>query len=148
MLCYWIYSLNFPSHKNSEMVLWSCTVVVLSLSCVQLFVTMWTAAHQSSLSITNSRSLLKLMSIELVMPSNHPLPSPSLPTFNLSQHQGLLQRVSSSHQVAKVLELQFSLSPSKEYSGMISFGFDWLDLLSVQGTLKSLLQHHSSKPYT
>jgi len=122
------------------MVLWSCTVVVLSLSCVQLFITMWTAARQSSLSITNSRSLLKLMSIELVMPSNHPLPSPSLPTFNLSQHQGLFQWVSSSHQVAKELELQFSLSPSKEYSGMISFGFDWLDLLSVQGTLKSLLQ--------
>ena len=115
ILCYWIYSLNFPSHKNSEMILWSCTVIVLSLSCVQLFVTMWTAARQSSLSITNSRSLLKLMSIELVMPSNHPLPSPSLPTFNLSQHQGLFQWVSSSHQVAKELELQFSLSPSKEY---------------------------------
>ena len=74
----------------------------------------------------------------------HPLLSPSPPAFNLSQHQGLF-RVSSSHQVAKVLELQLSISPSNEYSGLISFRMDWFDLLSVQGTLKSLLQHHSSK---
>ena len=75
----------------------------------------------------------------------HPLSSPSPPTFNLSQHQGLFQWVSSSHEVAKVLEFSFSISPSNEYSGLISFRMDWLDLLAVQGTLKGLLQHHSSK---
>ena len=74
-----------------------------------------------------------------------PLSSPSPPAFNLSQHEGLFHWVSSSHQVAKVLELIFSISPSNEYSGLISFRMDWLDLLAVQGTLKSLLQHHSSK---
>ena len=73
--------------------------------------------------------------------------SPSLPAFNLSQHQGLFQGVSSSYQVAKVLgSLSFSISPFNEYSGLISFRMDWLDLLAVQGTLKSLVQHHSSKP--
>ena len=81
---------------------------------------------------------------DAIQPS-HPLSSPSPSAFNLSQHQGLFQLVSSSHQVAKVLELQFSLSPSNEYSGLISFRMDWLDLLAVQGTPKSLLQHHSSK---
>ena len=83
-------------------------LVVQSLSCVQLFVTPWTTACQASLSITNSQSLLKLMSIELVMPSSpsHPLSSASPPAFSLSQHQGLFKWVSSSHQVAKVLELQ------------------------------------------
>ena len=65
--------------------------------------------------------------------------------FNLSQHQGLFQGVSSSHQVANVLEFRFSISPSNEYSGLISFRMDWLDLLAVQGTLKSVLQHHSSR---
>ena len=74
----------------------------------------------------------------------HPLASPS-PAFNLSQHQGLFQGVSSSHQVAKYWNFSFSISPSNEYSGLISFRMDWLDLLAVQGTLKSLLQHHSSK---
>jgi len=81
---------------------------------------------------------------DAIQPS-HPLSSPS-PAFNLSQHQGLFQWVSSSPQVAKVLEFSFSVSPSNEYSGLISFRIDWLDLLAVQGTLKSLLQHHSSKP--
>ena len=76
---------------------------------------------------------------------SHPLSSPSPPAFNLPQHQGLFQWVGSSHQVAKVLEFRFSISPSKEYSGLISFRMDWLDLLSVQETLKSLLQHRSSK---
>ena len=76
---------------------------------------------------------------------SHPLSSPSPPTFNLSQHKSLFQWVSSSHQVAKVLELLFSISPSKEYSGLISFRMDWLHLLAVQETHKSLLQHHSSK---
>ena len=77
---------------------------------------------------------------------SHPLSSPSPPVLNLSQHQSLFQWVSSSHQVAKVLEIfSFSIHPSNEYLGLISFRMDWLDLLAVQGTLKSLLQHHSSK---
>ena len=100
----------------------------------------------ASLSITNSRSLLKLMFIELVMPSNHLiLLSPFCPAFYLSQNQGLFQWVSSSHQVAKVWSFSFSISPSNEYSGLISFRIDWFDLLAVQGTLISLLQHHSLK---
>ena len=82
------------------------------------------------------------MSIESVMPS-HPLLSPSPPAFNLSQHQGLFQRVSHLHQVAKVLELQ--ISPSNEFLVLIFFEIDWFDLLAVQGTLKSVLQHYSSK---
>ena len=87
------------------------------------------------------------MSIESVMPSNHlilccPHPPPAL---SLSQHQGLFQCVSSLHQVAKFWSFSFSVIPSNEYSGLISFRIDWLDLLAVQGTLKSLLQHHSSK---
>jgi len=84
------------------------TAVVLSLSCVQLFATPWTEVHQPSLSFTISQSLLRLMSIELAMPSNHLILSclPSHPAFNLSQHQGLFQGVGFSHQVAKVVELQ------------------------------------------
>ena len=76
---------------------------------------------------------------------SHPLSSLSLPAFNLSQHQGLFKWVSSSHQVAKVLEFQLYIIPSSEHLGLISFMMDWLDLLAVQGTLKSLLQYHSSK---
>ena len=115
------------------------------LSCVWLFVTQWTVAHQASLFITDSRSLLKLMSIESVMPSSHPLLlvlfslSPSPPAFNLSQW------VNTSYQVAKISEFQLQHQSSNEYSGLISFRIDWFDLLAVQGTLKSLLQHHSSK---
>ena len=75
----------------------------------------------------------------------HPLLPPSLPAFNLSQHQGLFKWVSSSHLVAKHWNFSFSISPSNEHSRLISFRTDWLDLLAVQGTLKSLLQHHSSK---
>ena len=81
---------------------------------------------------------------DAIQPS-HPLSSPSPPAFNLSQHQGLFQWVSSSHQVAKVLEFQPHIRPSNEHPGLISFRMGWLDLLAVQGTLKSLLQHHSSK---
>ena len=81
---------------------------------------------------------------DAIQPS-HPLSSPSPPAFNLSQHQDLFQWASSSHHVAKVLELQFHISPSNEYSGLISFRIDWFDLLAVQGTLKSILQHHRSK---
>jgi len=81
---------------------------------------------------------------DAIQPS-HPLLSPSPPAFNLSQHHGLFQWVSSSHQVVRYWSLTFSISPSNEYSGLISFRMDWLDLLAVQGTLKSLLQQHSSK---
>ena len=81
---------------------------------------------------------------DAIQPS-HPLSSPSLPTFSLSQHHGLFQSVGSSHQAAKLLDFSFSISPSNDYSGLISFRMDWLDPLAVQGTLKSLLQHHSSK---
>ena len=81
---------------------------------------------------------------DAIQPS-HPLSSPSPPTFNLPQHQGLFKWVSSLHQVAKVLEYQLQHPPSNEYSGLISFRMDWLNLLAVQGTLKSLLQHYSSK---
>ena len=114
------------------------------LSCLKLFATPWIAACQASLSTTNSQSLLK-MSVKLVMPSNSGMVAPSPSAFNLSQHQGPFQWVSSSHQVAKVLELRFSISPSNEYSGLVSFRMDWLDLLDVQGTLECLLQHHNSK---
>ena len=79
---------------------------------------------------------------DAIQPS-HPLSSPSPPALNLSQHQGLFKRVSSSHEVAKVLEFQLNISPTNEHPGLISFRMDWLDLLAVQGTLKSLLQHHS-----
>ena len=81
---------------------------------------------------------------DAIQPS-HPLLLPCPPAFNLSQHQGLFQRVSSSHQVAKYWSFSFSIGPSNEYSGLISFRMDWLDLIAVQGTLKSLLQHHSWK---
>ena len=83
---------------------------------------------------------------DAIQPS-HPLSSPSFPAFNLSQHHGLFQWVSSSHQVAKVLEFQFSVSPSNGCSGLISFRMGWFDLLGVQGTLKSLLEHHSSRVF-
>ena len=118
-----------------------------SLSRVRLFATPWTAAHKASLSITNSWSLLKLKSIELVMPSNHfilscpllLLPSifPSIRVF--SKESALRIRW------PEYWSFSFSIIPSKEISGLISFRMDWLDLLAVQGTLKSLLQHHSSK---
>ena len=117
------------------------------LSCVQLFVTPWTAACQASLSIINSQSLLKLMSIESVMPSNHLilchplLLLPSIfPSIRVFSNESTLQI-----KWPKYWSFRFSISPSNEYSGLISFRMDWLDLLAVQGTLKSLLQHHTSK---
>ena len=117
------------------------------LSRVRLFATPWTAACQASLSITNSRSLLKLMSIESVMPSNHLiLCHPLLLPPSICPHI----KVFSSEAVLcirwpKYWSFSFSISPSNEYSGLISFRMDWLDLLTVQGTLESLLQHYSSK---
>ena len=120
---------------------------VQSLSCVRLFATPWTAARQASLSITNSQSSPKPMSIESVMPSNHLilchalllLPSifPSIRVF--SNESALHIRW------PKYWSFTFNISPSNEHPGLISFRMDWLDLLAVQGTLKNLLQHHSSK---
>ena len=123
------------------------------LSRVKLFVTPWTAAWQASLSITNSWSLFKLMSIELVMPSNHLilcLPLLLLPSIFPSarvffNELGLFQSVSSLIRWPKYGSFSFLISPVNEYSGWISFRIDWLDLLAVQGNLKNLLQHHSSK---
>ena len=117
------------------------------LRYVQLFVTPWTAACQASLSITNSWSLLKLMFIELVMPSNHLLLCcpllllPSIfPSIRVFSNESVLHI-----RWPKYWSFSFSISPSNEYSGLISFRMYWLDLLAVQGTLKSLLQHHNSK---
>ena len=116
------------------------------LSRVRLLVISWTAACQASLSITNSRSLLKLMFIESVMSSNHLiLCPPSPPAFNLSQHQGLFNESALRIRWRKYWSFSFNISPSSEHPRLISFRMDWLDLLAVQGTLKSLLQHHSSK---
>ena len=120
---------------------------VQSLSRVQLFVTTWIAAQQASLSITNSQSLLKLMSIESVMPSSHLilchpllLPPPILPSIRIFSNESTLRM-----RWLKYWSFSFSISPSNEHPGLISFRMDWLDFLAVQGTLKSLLQHHSSK---
>ena len=116
-----------------------------SLSHVRLFVTPWTATLQTSLSITNSQSLLKVMFIKSVMPSNHLilchplflLPS-IFPSIRIFSNESVLH-------IRWPNYWNFSISPSNEYSGLISFRMDWLDPLAVQGTLKSLLQHHSSK---
>ena len=120
---------------------------VQSLSCVQLFATLWTAACQASLSITNSWSLLKLMSIESVMPSSHLilgrpllLLPPIPPGIRVFSNESTLHM-----RWPKYWSFSFSIIPSKEIPGLISFRMDWLDLLVVQGTLKSLLQHYSSK---
>ena len=120
---------------------------VQSLSRVPLFATSWTAAHKASLSITSSRSLLKLMSIESVMPSNHLLfchplllPPSIFPSIGIFSSESAF-----CIRWPKYWSLSFSISPSNEYSGLISFRIDWFDLLVVQETLKSLLQHHNSK---
>ena len=109
--------------------------------------TPWTAAHQASLSITNSQSLLKLMSVESVMPSNHLiLLCPCLILPSIFPSIRIFSKESDLHiRWPKYWSFSFSISPSSEYSGLISFRMDWLDLLAVQGTLKSLLEHHSSK---
>ena len=117
---------------------------VQSLSCVWLFETPWTAAYQASLSITNSQSLLKFMSIELVMPFNLCCPLLLLllifPSIRVFSNKSVL-----CIRWPKYWSFSYSISPPSEYSGLISFRMDRLNLLAVQGTLKSLLQHHSSK---
>ena len=115
------------------------------LSRIRLFATPWIAAHQASLSITNSQSSLTLMYIESVMPSNHLilchplllLPS-ILPSIKVFSNESALRM-----RWPKYWSFSFNISPSNEHSGLISFRMDWFDLLAVQGTLKSLLQHHS-----
>ena len=120
---------------------------VQSLSRVQLFATPWTAARQATLSITNSQSLPKLMSIELVMPFNHLIlwcPLLLLPSIFPSIR--VFSKESALHiRWTKYWSFSFNISPSNEHSGLISFRMDWLDLLAVQATLRRLLQHHSSK---
>ena len=122
-------------------------ISVQLLSHAQLFATPWTAAHQVSLAITISWSLLKLMSIESVMPSNHLILCCSLlllpsifPSIRVFSSESVLRI-----RWPKCWSFSFSIRPSKEYSGLISFRIDWLDLLAIQGTLKTLLQQHSSK---
>ena len=133
-----IPSVNIPSYQFSS---------VQSLSCVWLFATLCTAACQASLSITNTWSLLNFMSIESGMPSNHLilchpllLPPSIFPSIRVFSNEWVLHI-----RWSKYWSFSFSISPSNEYSGLISFRMDWLDLLAVQGILKSLLQHHSSK---
>ena len=116
-------------------------------SCVPHFATPWTAARQASLSFTISQSLLKLMPIESVMPSNHLilcrpllLPPSIFPSIRVLSNQSVLQI-----RWPKYWSFSFNISPPNEYSALISFRMDWLDLLAVQGPLKNLLQHHSSK---
>ena len=118
-----------------------------SFSCFQLFVTPWTAARQASLSFTISWNLLKLMSIELVMPSNHLIlchPLILLPSI-FSSISVFLKKSTFRIRWTKYWSFSFSISPPNEYSGLISCRIDWFELLAVQGILKSLLQHHSSK---
>ena len=127
--------------------MWHQFSSVQSLSRVRLFVTPWIAARQASLSITISQSSLRLTSIELVMPSSHLilcrpllLLSPIPPSIRVFSNESTLRM-----RWPKYWSFSFSIIPSKEHPGLISFWMDWLDLLAVQGTLKSLLQHHSSK---
>ena len=133
LICYRTESLFFSS--------------VQSLSCVRLFTTPWTATDQASLSITNSQSPPKPMSIESVMPSNHLiLCHPLLLLPSIFPSIGVFSSESALHiRWSKYWNFSFNISPSNEHPGLISFRMDWLDLLVVQGTLKSLLQHHSSK---
>ena len=139
----WIYFIStFPLFFSTEII-----SSVQSLTCVRHFATPWTAACQASLSITKSWSLLKLMFIELEMPSNHLilccpllLPHSVFPRIKVFSNDSVL-----GIKWPKYWSFSFNISPSNEYSGLISFRMDWFDLLAVLGTLKSLLQHHSSK---
>ena len=143
----WAYSLYMFKGSLLVMIFKYSISSVQSLSRVRLLVTPWTAACQASMSITNSRSPPKPMSIKSVMPSNHLtlcrplLLLPSIfPSIRVFSNESSL-RIG----WPKYWSFSFNSSPSNEYPGLISFRMDWLDLLAVQGTLKSLLQHHSSK---
>ena len=135
-------SWNSSGHLQVSMIQFSS---VQSLNCIRLFAIPWTAACHTSLSITNSHSLLKVMSIESVMPSNHIvlccclhlLPS-VIPSIRVFSNESVL-----CIKWPKYWNFNFSISPSNEHSGLISFRMDWMDLLAIQGTLKSHLQHHS-----
>ena len=140
-------SLDLAVETNGDLKLPSQFSSVQLLSRIQLFSIPWTAACQTSLSITNFWSLLRLLCIESVMPSNHLilcrplLLSPSIfPSIRVFSNESVLRI-----RWPKDWNFSFSISPSNEYSGLLSFKIDWFDLLAVQGTLKSLLQHHSSK---
>ena len=135
------YPYTMPTH------VWTSFSSVQLLSRIWLFATLWIAVCQASLSINNSQNLLKLMSLQSVMPSSHLIPCctlfllPSIfPSIRVFSNESALHI-----RWPKYWSFSFSISSSKEYSGLISFRMDWLDLLAVQGTLKSLLQHHSSK---
>ena len=139
-----MHSITHFCYKKASLVQF---MSVQLLSHVWLFVAAWTASRQASLSVINSWSSLKLMSIESVMPSNHLilcylllLPPSILPSIRVFSNESVL-----CIRWPKYWSFSFSMSPSNEYSGLIPFRIDWLDLLSVQGTLKSLHQHHSSK---
>ena len=146
--CRWLQPWKLKDTCSLEEKLWqTCQFSsVQLLSHVQLFVTPWTVARQASLSITNPWSLLKLMSIASVMPSNHLilclllLPPLIFPSIKVFPNESVLHI-----RWPKYWSFSFSISPSSEYSGLISFRMVWLDLLAVQGTLESLLQDHSSK---
>ena len=142
-------SLEFKSGWNSSnpFSVPGTVVVVQLLSCVRSFATPWTAAHQASLSFSLSQSLLKIMSIESVMPSNHLilchpllLPPSIFPSIRVFSNESVVHITWS-----KDWSFSFSISPSNEYSGLISSTIDWFDLFAVQVTLKSLLQHHHLK---
>ena len=147
LLIFYFQPINSSANNLSTKILIQTFSSVRSFSDVQIFVTPWTAACQASLPINNCQSLLKLMSIESMMPSNHLILCCSLlppPSIFLSI------RVFSNKSVLRIRwpnywSFSFRISPFNEHSGLISFRFDWFDLLAVQGTLKSLLQHHSSK---
>ena len=137
-----------PSPGTASKEQWMVLSSVQPLSLIQLFSTPWTAAHQASLSITNSRSLLRLLSIKSVMPSDHLilccpllLPPSIFPSIRVFSNESVLLI-----RWPKYWSFSFNISSYNEYSGLISFRMDWLDFLAVQGTLKSLLlQHHSLK---
>ena len=150
----WSSELNWPQHilKSFDWLQFEYANEVFRISSVQLVsclwlfgLTPWTAARQASLSITNSQSLLKLISIELVMASNHLILCRSYPAFIFPSIRVFSKESILCIRWPKYWSFSFSISPSNEYSGRISFRMDWLDLLAVQGILKSLLQHHNSK---
>ena len=155
--CYYFFYVSCcssPWYLDINLVLYSFLVQfssVQSLSRVWLFVTPWIAAHQASLSITNSRSSPKLMSVKSVVPSSHlilccPLLLLPLPPHPIPPSIRVFSNESTLHvSWPKYWSFSFSISPSKEHPGLISFRMDWLDLLALQGALKSLLQYHRSK---